>query len=70
MRGLSRYAWPLEVIERDDFAALSALAGRVCERAKGSSILRLVEDTLPPEFDYRYFVLINWGHRCSRAPTR
>jgi hypothetical protein len=37
---------------------------------KNHRYYELVEDTLHPEFDYRYFALINCCHRCSRAPTR
>src|SRR5262249_12337369 len=47
----------LEVVRRDDLARLSRWQTAFANERKDHRYYELVEDTLHPEFDYRYFVI-------------
>src|SRR6516162_3953381 len=52
-----QFAWCLEVIVRDDLQRCPRWQVAFASERKDHRYYELVEDTLHPEFDYRYFVL-------------
>src|SRR5262249_39057910 len=52
-----QYAWRLEVIARDDLQRCPRWPAAFANERKDRRYYELVEDTLHPEFEYRYFVL-------------
>ena len=53
----TRYAWCLEVVARDDLQRCPRWQVAFANERKDHRYYELVEDTLHPEFEYRYFVL-------------
>ena len=53
----SRYAWRLEVVTRDDLQRCPRWRVAFANERKDHRYYEVVEDTLHPEFDYRYFVI-------------
>ena len=51
-----QFAWRLEVIARDDLRFCPRWQVAFVSEREDHGCYELVEDTLHPEFDYRYFV--------------
>lgn len=56
-----RSAWQLEVVARGDLQRCPRWRGAFADERKDHRYYELVEDTLHPEFDYRYFVFKDTG---------
>ena len=64
-----RYAWRLEVVARDDLQRCPRWQVAFANERKDRRYYELVEDTLHPEFDYRYFVVKDTvGQVCAVQP--
>jgi len=60
---------PLEVIERSDLYQFPQWRSAFTNERKDHRYYELVQDTLHPEFDYRYFVIKDAGERvCAVQP--
>ena len=64
-----QYAWCLEVVARDDLQRCPRWQVAFANERKDHRYYELVEDTLHPEFDYRYFVIKDAvGQVCAVQP--
>ena len=64
-----QFAWCLEVIARDDLQRCPRWQLAFANERKDHRYYELVEDTLHPEFDYRYFVIKDAiGQVCAVQP--
>jgi len=64
-----RYAWCLEVVARGDLQRCRRWRVAFANQRKDHRYYELVEDTLHPEFDYRYFVIKDTvGQVCAVQP--
>jgi hypothetical protein len=64
-----QFGWRLEVIARDDLQRCQRWQVAFANERKDHRYYELVEDTLHPEFDYRYFVLKDAaGQVCAVQP--
>jgi hypothetical protein len=65
----TRYAWHLEVVARGDLQRCPHWRIAFANERKDHRYYELVEDTLHPEFDYRYFVIKDTvGQVCAVQP--
>ena len=65
----ARYAWCLEVVARGDLQRCPRWRIAFANERKDHRYYELVEDTLHPEFDYRYFVIKDTvGQVCAVQP--
>jgi hypothetical protein len=59
----------LEVVRRDDLAQFACWRTAFANERKDHRYYELIEDTLHPEFEYRYFVMRDAGGRvCAVQP--
>jgi len=64
-----QFAWRLEVIARDDLRRCPRWQVAFASERKDHRYYELVEDTLHPEFDYRYFAIKDAvGQVCAVQP--
>lgn len=65
----ARYAWRLEVVARGDLQRCPRWRVAFANERKDHRYYELVEDTIHPEFDYRYFVIKDTlGQVCAVQP--
>src|SRR6516225_10633899 len=65
----ARYAWCLEVVARGDLQRCPRWRIAFADQRKDHRYYELVEDTLHPEFDYRYFIIRDAaGQVCAIQP--
>jgi hypothetical protein len=65
----TRYAWRLEVVARGDLQRYPRWRVAFANERKDHRYYELVEDTLHPEFDYRYFIIKDpVGQVCAVQP--